>query len=281
MKKLLFILLTVIYLTTSCHNEHAKKDSILKNTSYGNSIRDTVFTVKSINDTTGILKLCFSPIKILNKKIAVWKPTTDDFFNMPISDDSLCHTKIDTIIKLLPDKYIILFRTDSYHHNGKIIDCHVCSPDYGIATNKKGDSSYQIMNFKKNLIAAGSFGNGYDTLSVEDFGKNHKLLMFSSSYTGTSTNTTTNTFFELEYYTQVFSYCPYREVGDSSELDENYSELEQHLIKIPGVEKEDNNDIKLEGTKVLFDRKTKKIKRIKQIEYYRDDDFGIYSRALN
>lgn len=272
MNKLFSILFIVVILFTGCSNncKPQKEKS------------DLYSSLKSISikDTADILQKFFSPIRIDHKKTAVWKPEMDDYFNLPISEDSLCRTNIDTILEVKPYKYLIIFRTEGFRDNGNKQTCHICSPVYGIASVEKDDSVYNITNFSKNLIAAGSFGNGYDTLKVEKFGKDFSLLRFSSSYVGTSTETLTNTYFELEHYKQVFSYFTYRAVGDSTELDPEYTNIEQQLIHIPGKEFNDRDDIKLDGYITSYDTKLKKYIKKKQVEYYRSDDFGNYQRAL-
>ncbi|WP_158995877.1 hypothetical protein [Mucilaginibacter sp. L196] len=272
--KRLWLCLVLVMLIFSCQ----KRKPI--NTSSVHSIRDTSFVIHSLSDADSILDLCFSPLRIV-KKVAIWKPTLDDFFNLPISDDSLVHTKIDTIINLTKEAYLIIFRTDAYYKNGKIMDCHVCSPVYSIASIQQENNHYTITNFKKALIAAGSFGNGYDTLAIEKFGKDYQLLKISSGYTGTSTNTMTNTFFELNNYAQVFQYNSYRSVGDSSEYDPEYHEIELNLTHIAGRDNKDRDDIKLRGIKTYFDTKSKSIKKQKVTEYYQSNDFGIYQRTEN
>ena len=242
--------------------------------------RDTSIVFHSLSDTDSILNTCFSPLRIV-KKVAIWKPTLDDLFNLPISLDGLVHTKIDTVVKLTEETYLIIFRTDAYGQNGTILDCHVCSPVYSIASIQQQNKQYNITNFKKNLIAAGSFGHGYDTLAVEKFGKHYQLLKIASSYTGTSTNTMTNTFFELNNYTQIFQYNSYRSVGDSSEYDPDYHEIELNLTHIAGRDNEDRDDIKLSGIKTYFNTRSKSIKKQKVTEYYRSNDFGIYQRTEN
>ena len=242
--------------------------------------RDTSIVFHSLRDTDSILNVCFSPLRIV-KKIAIWKPTLDDIFNLPVSDDGLIHSRIDTIIKLNVDSYLILFRTDDFQNSGKIADCHVCSPVYSIASIKHQNNQYTITNFKKDFIAAGSFGHGYDTLRIENFGKDYRLLKIASGYTGTSTNTMTDTFFELSEYTQVFQYNCYRSVGDSTEDYRDYEETELNLQQLPGRNNIDKNDIELKGTKTYFDAKSRSIKKKKVTEFYRADDFGNYQRAFN
>jgi len=242
--------------------------------------RDTVFSVKSIKDDVGMLNLYFSPIKIINKKVALWKPTLDDFFNMPISDDGFCHTIIDTIIKLNNKSYIILMRTDAYNKSEKIIDAHVSSPTYSIATVNARDKQFYVDNFKKDLISVGSFGNGYDTLSIEKFGKDYPLLKFSSGYTGTGTVTNTNTYFELDNFKQVFEYDSYRSGGDSTEIDPNYSETKRYLTHIPNKGSQYRDDIELKCINKYFNKSKKKIESKQTTEYYREDDFGNFKRAL-
>jgi hypothetical protein len=272
MKKLLLCLLLVT-LIFSCR----KHKTVNSPATYFS--RDTSIVFHSLGDTDSILNICFSPLRIL-KKIAIWKPTLDDIFNLPISDDGLVHSKIDTILKVKEDNYLILFRSDAYHNSGKIIDCHVCSPVYSIATIKHQNNQYAITNFKKDLIAAGNFGNGYDTLKIENFGK-YQLLRISSGYTGTSNNTMTNTFFELNNYTQVFHYNSYQSFGDSTDYDfnPNYYEVELNLYHI--VSKTNADDIELRGIKTSFGTKRKSIKKQKVTEFYRANDYGIYQRAFN
>ena len=272
--KWLWLCLLLAILIFSCR----KPKSINKSPIYFS--RDTSFVFHSLRDTDSILNICFSPLRI-TKKIAIWKPTLDDIFNLPISDDGLVHSKLDTIIKLNDDSYLILFRTDDYHNDGKIIDCHICSPVYSIASIQHQNNLYIITNFKKDLIAAGSFGNGYDTLRIENFGKDYQLLRISSGYTGTSTNTMTNTFFELNNYIQLFQYNCYQSVGDSTEDYRDYEETELNLQQLPGRNNIDKNDIELMGIKTYFDAKSRSIKRKKVTEFYRANDFGIYQRSFN
>jgi hypothetical protein len=91
----------------------------------------------------------------------------------------------------------------------------------------------------------------------------------------------TNTFFELNNYTQIFQYNSYRSVGDSSEYDPDYHEIELNLTHIAGRDNEDRDDIKLSGIKTYFNTRSKSIKKQKVTEYYRSNDFGIYQRTEN
>jgi len=140
--KWLWLCLLLAILIFSCR----KPKSINKSPIYFS--RDTSFVFHSLRDTDSILNICFSPLRI-TKKIAIWKPTLDDIFNLPISDDGLVHSKLDTIIKLNDDSYLILFRTDDYYNDEKFTDCHICSPVYSIASVKHQNNQYAITNFKK------------------------------------------------------------------------------------------------------------------------------------
>jgi hypothetical protein len=237
--------------------------------------------LKSLTDTDALLKTFFSPIKITDQNIAIWKPGLDDYFNMEVSADSLCHTRMDTSIALDDKKSLLFFRTDIYNTNGKIIDCHVCAPVYSIATVQQEDDHYVIQNFKKVFFAAGSFGHGYDTLAVETFGKNLKLIHISSSYVGTSTATNTSTYFDPAYYKQVFSFWNYREVGDTTDFDhQEYSHTEQFLVHLPDDTINHIDDLELKGYHKFYDRIKKKIVKQPITEYYRADDFGVYKRMF-
>src|SRR5882757_2676315 len=98
MKKIISILSVIFLVIASCRYENREiktpPPSILS------------ASLKSIGDTSEILNRFFSPFKI-EKNIAVWRPGLDDYFNMPLSEDSLCRTTIDTIIHLDKSKYLL------------------------------------------------------------------------------------------------------------------------------------------------------------------------------
>jgi hypothetical protein len=270
MKNLFLSLSIVAYLLIGCHESSPKKEQ-------ASLPYDSVITVKSIHDTVALLKLCFSPLRI-TKNVAIWKPSLDDWFNMPLSMDNLCHSKLDTIVKFSADTSLVLFRTDSYDENNTKATAHVCSPTYSIVTVEKHGDHYVILNFKKNLINVGSFGNGYDTLTVENFGVYDKLVCFSSSHGGTGSVSETKTYFDMNYE-KVFDFNNYVSANDSSERDEDYYELKQHLVHIPGSDGRD--DIMLKGTVISFDPHSKSYKKRPVTEYYRQNNWGIYKRTLN
>jgi len=265
--KRFFTLFIIFIVIIGCKNNRIENNSHL----------DTHLT--SINDTASLLARFFSPLNFEKGTIAVWKPSMDDLFNMPLSFDSLCRTKLDTIIDINDKVHIALFRTDWYSENKTISSCHICAPTYSIATIEKDTTGYSITSFKKDLFSAGSFGHGYDSLTLEGFGKGNKLIRFLSSYTGTSNVTNQVTYFDLHYYEKMFSYFTYDESGDSTKLDPNFSVTEQKLIHIP-QKNSDADDIELSGYITSFDKNSKTYIKHKNEEYYKADAFGVYKRYI-
>lgn len=207
------------------------------------------------------------PEGVINDTDIVWFPSYDDFetFDEQISDDSLCHTKLDTILEI-GNSFFVFFLTDRYY-NGEIESCHPCAPIVGIAEFKKSEKGYTFVKFKRNVFQHGTNGYGSD-FEIETLNKNLRLLKVSSGWVGGGGIYEYIDYYSLTSFKEVFSYTKFESNGGlyEDETDSNYVETSRQF-KVKG-----QNFILISKQK-KYDNSIKAHKVVTTTEYY-DYDFS-------
>ena len=140
---------------------------------------------KSFNtlDREYVMKRLFDNAKFNSEKEILWQPNYSENFNNRVSDDNLCHTKMDTIMYYHADGYdqaVMIFTTAKYE-NGEKESCHVCAPTIGIATFKRSvNTNWEIEKFQKNFTTSGSTWGESDKFSLTKTGNEVYCLTSSS-----------------------------------------------------------------------------------------------------
>jgi hypothetical protein len=281
-------ILIASFFIVACHQsgkpvkELTKKgDSLKPNNLSGNYIL-------SPYDTTGLLTKLFDPDTII-RKVALWEPDKDAEFNMIVSDDGYCHTRLDTIMTGPTDQainYIVLFITEGYHGKENERDrCHACGVNYSLATLSTGLTSSQIprppgdeiLYFNRNICMCGGWGTG-GKVSVDSLGE--IVLHISSKWTGTSVQTNHEDYFDLTNGRLIFTYvslCSNEMNGDRNSGD--FGKTSKDLIKL----KLNNgwNDIQLKCQTEKWNTTEHKFINSYSNEYYRMNDDGTrYERIV-
>lgn len=177
-----------------------KKDSILEDTLHKSTfcaVRETY--IDSPFDGIKLVRLLFAPVK-MEGDTAYWRPDADARFNMCISEDSLCHTNIDTIFDErtnLGINKIVIFTTMPYDLDDHIDGGHYQGANYGAAKLVYVGKRYRLDNFERNFATAGSFGNKADSIWRQSTGNGSYLLAIESSYVGTGAVINTMSFYEF------------------------------------------------------------------------------------
>lgn len=205
---------------------------------------------QNLNNET-LLKQLF-PDGVHSDTDVVWKPSYEDYFSFKeqISDDGLCHTKVDTIFNL-GKSHFVLFETNKFH-KGNIEICHPCAPIVGIAEFHKSDSGYLFHQFKKYVFQHGAFGTK-GMIEIEKFGETLTLLKVSSNWIGTGSILEFINYYSLDTFNPVYNYTSYESNGGMfEESDPHYDETKKDLIlnangefQIEIINKEYNESTKL------------------------------------
>lgn len=200
-------------------------------------------TFKSIDNLSALAKL-FDNSVIKNNQI-LWTPGYEDMaaFSNIISNDSLCHTIIDTTL-IFDNVHFVIFRTDQYEENIKA-DCHVCAPIVGIASFEKIGDEFRIKHFKKNVFTTGSFGE-YGQLEINSLCV--PVFKVKSGWTGTGAEIEHEIYFDLGDFSKLFHITTFSSNGGIYEKSQpNYYETVKKIIN-----KSDSSFV-IETTELSYD----------------------------
>jgi hypothetical protein len=181
---------------------------------------------KNIDSLTS-LSILFDNSTIKDNQI-LWPLGYQDIyeFTNELSSDSLCHTRVDTIITL-DNKYFVIFRTDQYEENIKA-DCHVCCPDIGIATFEKNQNEFTLLNFKKHVFQLGGFGE-YGTIVLDTLST--PVIKVSSGWTGTGAEISYDNYYDINDFSFIYGLTTFSSNGGFySENEANYEETRKKIL---------------------------------------------------
>jgi hypothetical protein len=268
MKKILFPLFAslLLWFNVGCNDQVSEEKELLPTA----RIEPYRFSDTLINlDAKMLLQNFYRPVRF-NGEIALWEPRAEDLVGYKVSDDSMMHTCLDTIIAV-PSKNLLLlalFRTDSYY-KGEVQSCHVCAPDLGIATLEKIGGGYKVLNFKRDFTANGSTGERGD-INLEKFGEDYFLLKFSSGWVGTGAVLEFASYFDINTYEKKIDFWPYNSndgMCDSMQLP--CDRIEKKLIHKPNGAY-DNFQIIVRHS--YIDNLKHETKITEETEYYKYDE---------
>ena len=187
-------------------------------------------------DRKTVMNRLFDGVTFNERNEALWKPDFSERMNLPVSDDKLCHTVIDTVIYYSSDKAVIVFATYAYEE-GERMTCHACAPAIGLATFIKTGSNWELVQFRKCFLRSfGSYGIT-GQFAVQKLGEKFYCLKLDTGIDGNQGYFTgTNTYYSLTDYDEfkeVFSYV----YSDSNEgaMEEGKGYTDETAISlIPG-----------------------------------------------
>jgi len=212
MKKLLSLLL-IILMVTSCNffGTDRKSDD------------PTANTIKlDILDKSSILNALFKP-EI--KEWCLWKPTTADSA-FPVSDDRLCHTRLDSIYKFKQDTTemaLLLLGTYSCV-NGEPEIMQMSAPMVSaVVVKRTSDRKWTVESFVKSIGYFGSFGEKPQGI-IQRIGRS-TFLELGTYYSNLGLTDITSVLFCLPHMQQSLelksSYCEPEYEGSLYDENEN------------------------------------------------------------
>ena len=211
----IIIIIITFGLFCSCISKH-----------HDNKSNDLNLDFKNI-DSLNSLSILFDNSTVKGNQI-LWPMGYQDIYDFTndLSNDSLCHTKVDTIIKL-DNKYFVIFRTDQYEKDIKA-DCHVCCPDIGIATFEKNQTGFRLLNFKKHVFQIGGFGE-YGTIYIDTLCS--QVLKVSSGWTGTGAIINYDNYYDINDYSFIYGLTTFNSNGgDYNNNEANYEETRKNIF---------------------------------------------------
>lgn len=222
-------------------------------------------------DSKVVISRLFDNVNYSNNQEALWEPNFSEKLNMPVSDDGFCHTRMDTTMFYTSGEVkqaVIIFATYEYR-NGVKVSCHVCAPMLSIATfSKEENGSWKILQFKKDFIGMGAWGEKLGRLGIERLGVDFYCLKVKSAvYGNQGYERGTCNYYSLNWYEQfreVFSYVYY----DSNEgaVEEGKGFTEETTIKIHQTDNE------FFGIELISKRKDRKTPVLKKYRYSEDEN---------
>lgn len=187
-------------------------------------------------DRKTVMNRLFDGVTFNNRNEALWKPNYYERMNIPVSDDKVCHTVMDTVIYYSSNTAVVIFVTYAYEQ-GERMACHTCSPSIGLATFIKNRNDWELEQFNKCFLSDfGAYGEK-GQFAVQKLGdKFYCLKLDAGIYGNQGYSTGANTYYSLTDYDdfkEVFSYV----YSDSNEgaMEEGKGYTEETSISIlPG-----------------------------------------------
>jgi len=187
-------------------------------------------------DQETVMNRLFDGVTFNDRNEALWKPDYSERINMPVSDDKLCHTVIDTVMYYSSDKAVMVFATYAYEQ-GERMACHACAPVIGLATFIKNGSNWELEQFRKCFLRNfGSYGE-VGQFAIQKLGDNLYCLKLDTGIEGNhgyfAGACTYYSLTEYHEFKQVFSYVYFDSNQGSAEEGKQYVE-ETSILIIPG-----------------------------------------------
>lgn len=187
-------------------------------------------------DRKTVMNRLFDGVTFNNRNEALWKPNYYERMNIPVSDDKVCHTIMDTVIYYSSNTAVVIFVTYAYEQ-GERMECHACSPSIGLATFIKNRNDWELEQFNKCFLSNfGAYGEK-GQFAVQKLGDNFFCLRLDTGIDGSQGYFAgAYTYYSLTDYDQfkeVFSYV----YSDSNEgaMEEGKGYTEETAISIlPG-----------------------------------------------
>ena len=250
MKRIIIIL--TFGILCSCHSEQLNDKA--------NSLTLDFKNIENLNS----LSILFDNSTIKENQI-LWPTGYQDIyeFSNELSSDSLCHTTVDTILKL-DNKYFVILRTDRYE-NGLKADCHVCCPDIGIAEFEKNQDGFRLINFKKHVFQLGGFGE-YGTIQIDTLCT--PIIKVSSGWTGTGAEISYDNYYDINNFSFIYGLTTFSSNGGN--FDENEANYEENKKTI--IDKNDSSFV-VETITIKNDslNKSSVVKYFERITLYNDN----------
>ena len=184
-------------------------------------------------DRKTVMNRLFDGVTFNNLNEALWKPNYSERMNLPVSDDKVCHTVMDTVIYYSSDRAVILFATYAYDQGERML-CHACAPAIGLATFIKTGSNWELEQFQKCFLRNfGSYGST-GQFAVQKLGEKFYCLRLDSGIDGNQGYFSgANTYYSLTDYDQ-FKEVFYYVYSDSNEgaMDEGKGYTDETSISL-------------------------------------------------
>jgi hypothetical protein len=163
--KLFIYFLCLLFILSSC-------DQLQKKNTEGNSLSQSIY-LDNLDRVTIFNSFFHKPVV---EGWCLWKPSKADS-TFPVSDDSYCHTKLDTILRYnigSTNMAVIIFGTFEFK-DGQPIIFHAAAPMMSVAMAKQTiEKEWVIENFKKDFGFHGSWG-GLPLMKIKKIGVNYFL----------------------------------------------------------------------------------------------------------
>lgn len=182
MKNIFFyLILGLIIFSCTENNDKSQKDKMS---------HDVVTSVIEFKNNDSKIVLFDNERAILSKIVdgkydsigskITWKPVK--IAKMQLSDDGLCHTKIDDLIYFHKDenKYALLVLKTNEYIDGVVNSCAGCAPTVGVALFQKKASNWLLLGSKINVCKLGQGGEVPEKRIIQ-IGENDFALSLSGS----------------------------------------------------------------------------------------------------
>jgi hypothetical protein len=159
---------------------------------------------------------------------ATWKPNFAEQLIFPVSEDNLCFTKIEKVLKYKDyrENTVFVFTTNSENN-----DCHACSPLLSIAIfSKNDDNEYNLTTFNKEFVSHGSWGNAGEVELVK-LGSSFYCLKLSDYYMSTGISTSSEEYYSLDNFENILNIHT-GEDNTAAGVDENESYVFEASVKV-------------------------------------------------
>jgi hypothetical protein len=172
-------------------------------------------------DRKTVINRLFDGVTFNHMNEALWKPNYSERINMPVSDDNLCHTVMDTVMYYSSSTAVVIFVTYAYDA-GHRISCHACSPAIGLATFVKTGNNWELQQFQKCFLPNfGSYGEKGE-FAVQKLGDNFFCLRLDTGIDGSQG------YFAGAYtYYSLTDYDQFKEVFSFIYSDSNEGAMEE------------------------------------------------------
>lgn len=167
-----------------------------------------------LGDKAALLSTLFDSDFIEPNGEVLWEPLTfADRLMVSTSDDSLFHTRLDTILYFSSfgiQQAVAVFATYNYQKK-KLNACQACGAQLSFATfDETVTGQWQIERFAKHLMALGSLGENGETELLQ-FGENQWCLQLKMGWMGQGIYSEHVSFVNLDDFSTIFTFVSHED----------------------------------------------------------------------
>jgi hypothetical protein len=167
-----------------------------------------------LSDKQALLTTLFDSDLMATNGEVLWEPLSfSDRLMVSTSDDSLFHTRLDTILFFSTfgiEQAVAIFATYNYQKN-HLNACQACGAQLSFATfDETVTGQWQIERFAKHLTALGSLGENGD-IELVQFGENQWCLQLKMGWMGQGILSEHVSFVNLDDFSTIFTFVSHED----------------------------------------------------------------------